>query len=183
MNYAKDAFETMSRGRFITSNSLDDHERMVYNDIEENLEEYNAFFGQLGLFIECGQGYFLLCRKESRVDLERKVQNLYAWLRVFDFLCTFDTSLGVGYEFRKVEIEERMHDQIEFREKGQNLFESITRYSDIAEKLVSLLRNSGYIELVDTATERYRVTTAIRYMEELVASLTIEENEENETAQ
>lgn len=89
----------------------------------------------------------------------------------------------MGYEFRKVEIEERMHDQIEFREKGQNLFESITRYSDIAEKLVSLLRNSGYIELVDTATERYRVTTAIRYMEELVASLTIEENEENETAQ
>lgn len=44
MKYTTEIFETLSRGKFISSNSLDKAQRNWYDDIDDNYQEYFDFF-------------------------------------------------------------------------------------------------------------------------------------------
>lgn len=52
----------MSRGTFISVDSADTEIKHLYADIVENLADYEAYFIELGLRLESGDGYFYFSR-------------------------------------------------------------------------------------------------------------------------
>ena len=47
MKYTSEVFQRLSRGQFISSNSIDSDTRAIYNDIEENQQDYEDYFAIL----------------------------------------------------------------------------------------------------------------------------------------
>ena len=179
MNYTKEAFEYMNKGKFIVSDSYEPEMKSIYEDIDDNFEEYNTFFEHLGLFIERGDGYFSLCRKETRMDLERKIKVYIKWIKLYSFLISYHSSFRRGTVFTKSSIEEKMHDDAEVRDKGLALFDEKTQ-SDIVEKVIKMLADVNFIEELSASEGKYRVTAAFNYLENLIECINIEADVEDE---
>ena len=48
----------LSRGGFIAADSLDSTTRHLFDDIEENYEDYADYYREIGLRLEAGNGYY-----------------------------------------------------------------------------------------------------------------------------
>lgn len=70
MRYTTEIFETLSKGKFISANSLDKTQQHWFDDIEDNFQGYYDFFIQIGYSLEGGNGYCFFTRPMSKVDLE-----------------------------------------------------------------------------------------------------------------
>lgn len=55
MRYTTEIFETLSKGKFISANSLDKTQQHWFDDIEDNFQEYYDFFIQIGYSLEGGK--------------------------------------------------------------------------------------------------------------------------------
>jgi len=66
MKYIQRVFERLSRGGFISSDSVDEDTRNIFLDLDEYREEYSAYFAQIGFILEEGNGYFYFSRKVYR---------------------------------------------------------------------------------------------------------------------
>src|SRR5687768_226188 len=94
-----DIFEMLSKGQFICGNG-DDKSRYLYNIIDgENFEIFHEYFEAIGFVIECGEEYFYFSRKESKANLERKLETALKWIDILDFLKSYDASFGSGHRF------------------------------------------------------------------------------------
>ena len=75
----------------------------------------------------------------------------------------------------------KMDSDIELREKAKSLYENKVRNDEICERLVEELSRQCFIELLDDAAQRYQVTAAYRYLEDIVELIAF--NEEDETTE
>lgn len=108
MKYTSEIFQRLSRGQFISSNSIDADTRAIYNDIEENQQEYEDYFGKIDFQLSCGDGFYYFSRKEAKVIIENKLQALFSWIGYLDFLKTYDTAFDAGTQFSLVQMEVRL---------------------------------------------------------------------------
>ena len=99
MKYTNVIFQRLSRGQFISSNSIDADTRAIYNDIEENQQEYEDYFSQIDFQLSSGDGFYYFSRKETKVITENKLQSLFSWIDYLDFLKTYDTAFDAGTLF------------------------------------------------------------------------------------
>lgn len=53
-NNTQRIYERLSRGEFLSVDSIDASTRHLYEDIEENLEDYTDYFGRLGCNLKRG---------------------------------------------------------------------------------------------------------------------------------
>lgn len=66
-NNTKRIYDRLSRGEFLSVDSADSTVRHLYDDIEENLDDYADYFREIGLQLESGNGYFYFSHiEESR---------------------------------------------------------------------------------------------------------------------
>ena len=65
MKYTKEIFDILSRGGFISQNSLIDKRSHYYDAIEDDFEAYQQYFAGIGLLLEAGNGYFYFSRSET----------------------------------------------------------------------------------------------------------------------
>ena len=71
-NNTKRIYDRLSRGEFLSVYSADSTVRHLYDDIEENLDDYADYFREIGLQLESGNGYFYFSRiGESRQTIEQ----------------------------------------------------------------------------------------------------------------
>lgn len=172
-------FERLSRGAFITVDSSDTDVRYLYNDLEENREEYGSYFEELGLRLDGGDGYFYFSRiSESKQNMEKKLQTFAQWIDILDFLKTFDNTFSVGRQFRSSKILENINLDVELRDKSRKLFRKQKNHAEIVQKLLDELTAKGYAERINEEDGTYKVTSAFRYLEELVNLITIYNEEE-----
>ena len=61
-NNTQRIYERLSRGEFLSVDSTDSSIRHLYEDIEENVEDYADYFKEIGLQLESGNGYFYFSR-------------------------------------------------------------------------------------------------------------------------
>ena len=57
MKYTSEVFQRLSRGQFISSNSIDTETRAIYSDIEENQQEYEDYFSMIDFLLSSGDGF------------------------------------------------------------------------------------------------------------------------------
>lgn len=177
MRYTKEIFEILSRGGFISQNSISPQRTHLYDAIEDDFQQYQEYFEGIGFLLEGGNGYYYFSRSESKVELADKVQRMPDWIDRIDFLKTFNTAFGSGFSFRKSNILEKFSSDIELKEKARHLYTELKTNDDKIDKLIGDLDRQGFVELENELDSTYKVTAAFHYIEELIDCLTIIDTE------
>ena len=180
-NNTKRIYDRLSRGEFLSVDSADSTVRHLYDDIEENLDDYADYFREIGLQLESGNGCFYFSRiGESRQTIEQKLESFSKWLDYLDFLKCYNQSCTAGYQFRKSHLIEQISLDIELKEKANHLFRKYGAGSniEIVGKLLQEMQNMGFAECVSELDETFKVTSAFRYVEELVEIIQIANEDE-----
>ena len=94
MKYVQKVFDRLSRGGFISSDSVDEGIRSIFIDLDDHKEEYSEYFAQIGFILEEGNGFFYFSRKESKTSLVDKLKKFGHWIDILDFLKAWQPSLG-----------------------------------------------------------------------------------------
>lgn len=187
-NFTSEIFEILSKGQFISSNTSDANIRQLYNEIDENnnFENFYDYFIEIKLILERGDEYFYLSRKESKVDLERKLKKALQWIDILDFLKTYDNSFGSGYRnFTSSDIFVRTNVDAELKSKLDALkqYFNASKPLEIIDEMLKTLQNDRFIEVENSITESYKVLAAFGYLENLVATINITEEIDHEIPQ
>lgn len=180
-NNTRRIYERLSKGEFLSVDSADLSTRHLYEDIEENQEDYAEYFREIGLQLESGNGYFYFSRiGEVKQSIESKLESFAKWLDYLDFLKCYNQSFTAGYQFRKSQLIEQISCDIELKEKAGQLFKKYgaASYQDIVNKLLQEMENIGFAECISAQDETYKVTSAFNYAEELVNMIQIANEDE-----
>lgn len=180
-NNTQRIYERLSRGEFLSVDSTDTSIRHLYEDIEENLDDYADYFKEIGLQLESGNGYFYLSRiGEGKQSVEQKLDSFSKWLDYLDFLKCYNQSFTAGYQFRKSNLVEQISLDIELKEKAGHLFKKygVGSNLDIVNKLLQEMQSMGFAECISEQDETYKITSAFRYAEELINMIQIANEDE-----
>jgi len=180
MKYVQQVFDRLSRGGFISADSVDETVRRIFIDLDDCREEYADYFDKIGFILEEGNQYFYFSRKESKTALADKLKRFGHWIDVLDFLKAWEPAFGPGFTFLTADLLVKIDSDIELREKVTALYENKVKNDEICERLVEELSGKGYIELMDDVAMRYQATAAYRYLEDMVELIAF--NEEDEIA-
>ncbi len=180
-NNTQRIYERLSRGEFLSADSSDTSIRHLYEDIEENFDDYADFFKEIGLQLEAGNGYFYFSRiGEGKQSIEQKLESFSKWLDYLDFLKTYNQSFTAGYQFRKSHLIEQISLDIELKEKAGHLYKKygVGSYLEIVNKLLQEIQGMGFAECISEQDETYKITSAFHYAEELVNMIQIANEDE-----
>lgn len=180
MKYTKEVFQRLSKGQFVSGNSIDSETRAIYSDIEDNQQEYEDYFRLIDFQLSAGDGFYYFSRKEPRVNVENKLQSLFSWIDYLDFLKTYDTTFGAGTQFKLAQIEIRLSADLELKEKLARLFPDKQSNRDKIQSLANALVGIGFAELVNEVEEMYQVTSAFHYIEQIICCINIDEEVKDE---
>ncbi len=179
LNNTQKVYERLIRGGFLAVDSSKADIKHLYQDVEENYEEYVEFFRQIGFRLESGNGYFYFSTiNESKTDIERRLAAFCKWIDYLDFLKTFDTTFSIGYQFNKARIVNEIDVNADLKDKARHLFSQQMPFPEKVDKLIGELDTMGFAELIEDETATYKVTSAFRYAEDLVNLLTIYNEDE-----
>ena len=143
-NNTQRIYERLSRGEFLSVDSTDSSIRHLYEDIEENVEDYADYFKEIGLQLESGNGYFYFSRiSEGKQSIEQKLDSFSKWLDYLDFLKCYNQS-----------------------------------FTAVVNKLLQEMLSMGFAECISEQDETYKITSAFRYVEELVNMIQIANEDE-----
>lgn len=66
-------FERLSKGEFLSVDSSNQTIKHLFNDIEENYQDYYDYFNEIGFSLDGGVGYYYFSRiNEKPQSIERK---------------------------------------------------------------------------------------------------------------
>lgn len=183
-NSTGNIFEYLQKGLFISSNSVDETLRNLYDQIEDNFESLSLFFAQIGYTLEHGNEYFYFSRNEPRMTLEQKIQRAYYWIDVLDLFKTYDETFGPGYRFHPEQILVEANINVVLQNKLDSLrkhFSDKDIRKDILDNVIRQLTKDSFLELENDKTNTYKVMSAWHYLERLIESINIyDETEEDE---
>ena len=169
LNYTEEIFNILSRGGFISNNS-------VQTKIKR---EYDEYYQGIGFHLEAGDGYFFFTRKENKVDLLRKLEAVSKWIDYLTFLKTYNSAFGAGLVFSAADIVVRINCDMELKELAGKLFSEKKSYDEIVEKLISELDRMGFIEQQDEVEKTWKVLASFHYIEELIDCISITDDTDN----
>ena len=177
-------FEYLQKGLFISSNSVDETLRNLYDQIEDNFESLSLFFAQIGYTLEHGNEYFYFSRNEPRMTLEQKIQRAYYWIDVLDLFKTYDETFGPGYRFQPEQILVEANINVVLQNKLDSLrkhFSDKDIRKDILDNVIRQLTKDSFLELENDKTNTYKVMSAWHDLQRLIESINIyDETEEDE---
>ena len=183
MKYTSEVFQRLSRGQFISSNSIDAETRAIYSDIEENQQEYEDYFSKIDFLLSSGDGFYYFSRKEAKVVTENKLQSLFSWIDYLDFLKTYDTTFDAGTQFSLVQMEVKLSTIPGLKEKLAQMFPGKLTNRQKLEALAAAMESMGIAEMVNEADGTYQVTNAFHYIEQIILCINIDEDVKDEIPQ
>ncbi len=186
--YTSDIFEILKRGQFISSNSPNERIQKLYRVLEEKdtFNDLYEYFLKINYILEYGNEYFYFSRKEKNVDLERKINMVFQWIDILDFFKTYDTSFDVGFRFSPADIVNQLKNNVDLKSK----LESFKRmggdrknYTERVKKLIERLEKDGFVAIENEISETYKVLTSFNYLKEIVNTINIPEEIDDEISE
>lgn len=183
--YTSDIFDVLRKGQFICSNSPNDHIQTLYKVLEDEntFEDLYEYFYQINYILEHGNEYFYFSRSEKNADLDRKLEKAYGWIDILDFLKTFDSAFDVGFRFTPAEIVNQLKNNADLKSKLDTLKKVGAykkNYSDRIKKIIEKLEKDNFVSLENEVSETYKVLTSFNYLKDLITTINIPEEIENE---
>jgi hypothetical protein len=176
-------FERLSKGQFICSNSTDDSICRLYDIVHENETVLNDYFAAIDFELERGDQYFYFSKIEAKSDIENKIIKAEKWIDLIDFLKAYDNSFSNGFRFHPNDIEIKIRVDLNLRDKLDSLKRYIGDHKSYEEKinsLIKILEKDGLVELENEISKQYKVVAAFGYIEELILSINLPEETQNE---
>lgn len=176
--YTADIFETLSKGKFICSNSVDDNNRKLYTVVEENFDDLYTYFMAIGFVLEKGDEYFYFSRNEVKASMESKIEQAYRWVDVVDFFMAFNNGFAPGFRFTaadilvQVKIDASLKDKLEIMKRLTGDGSYHERINNLVEKQ---LCTPGFAELENELSGQYKVLASFNYIKQLIVSIQIQE--------
>lgn len=186
MNYIKEIFQKLTKGQFLSHNSNNSEDRRMYSDLDENFQEYYDYYKQIGLILVRADNYFHFTREVDEVKTEDKLRGMYCYI---DYLHVLEESTR-----HKVDVGETI--TISMVEKTvtetQTLQDYIYKHMVNKDKpettcrgvIIDMFReltNKGFFELIDKNTDKYLVTDAFAYLQDIVELIKPKSDTYNET--
>ena len=173
LNYTEEIFNILSRGGFISNNSVQAKIKRYYDAIEDHQAEYDEYYQGIGFHLEAGDGYFFFSRKETKGDLQLRVCSGSRWIDYLTFLKTYNSAFGSGLVFSAADIVVSINCDMELKELAGKLFSEKKSYDEIVDKLIGELVRMGFIEQQDEVEKNWKVLTSFHYIEELIDCISI----------
>lgn len=177
-------FEYLQKGLFISSNSVNETMRDLYDQTDDHFESLSLFFSQIGYTLERGNEYFYFSRTEPRITLEQKILRAYYWIDVLDLFKTYDETFGPGYRFQPEQILVETNINVMLQNKLDGIrkhFSDKDVRKDILENMIRQLTKDSFLELENEKTNTYKVMSSWHYLERLIESINIyDETEDDE---
>lgn len=178
-------FDYLQKGLFISSNSVNENVRDLYDQIDENFEALSVYFSQIGCTLERGNEYFYFSRTEPRITLEQKILRAYYWIDVLDLFKTYDETFGPGRRFQPEQILVEANINVMLQNKLDGIrkhFSDKDVRKDVLDNMIRQLTKDSFLELENEKTNTYKVMSSWHYLERLIESINIydETEEENE---
>lgn len=183
--FLKEIFDLLSKGNFISANSKVYRHRQLFNQIEEHFEEMFDYFGAIGFTLEAGNNYYYFSKEEANYILERKIETFYKYIDILAFFADFDNSFGEGYQFSMTDIEQKSKVDTNLQQQLFEVTRDISENSSYYERVSHLVRKmtkEGFFECEDEERRDYRVLSAYNYLQNIVKSIDIDYEEEEEEA-
>jgi hypothetical protein len=183
--YTSEIFDVLRKGQFICSNSPDDEIQTLYKVLEdtETFEDLYEYFYQINYILEQGNEYFYFSRTEKNVDLDRKLEKAFTWIDILDFFKTFDSSFDVGFRFSPSDIVNQLKNNADLKTKLDNLkkySEDKKTYTERIKKIIENLIKDNFITLENEISETYKVLTSLNYLKDIISTINIPEEIDNE---
>ncbi len=167
--YKKQIYQILSKGKFICQASTDHQIRMLYENIQENEDAYCSYFAEEGLILDHGRGYYQFCYDTETDNVASAILVIKRYITIFSILIAWRDSIGPGDTFQKKEL-------LDAANAGgdEDFLRELTSYAkrdsnrDVINDLIATLRADGIIEkFVENDTEKFYVTSAYNYLEDL----------------
>ncbi|MDW5288778.1 condensin complex protein MksE [Formosa sp. PL04] len=183
--YTSEIFDVLRRGQFICSNSPKDNIQILYKVLEDEdtFNDLHNYFKQINYILEQGNEYFYFSRLEKNVDLDRKLEKVFNWIDILDFFKTFDSSFDVGFRFTPSDVVNQLKNNADLKSKLDYLKKisgDKKSYIDRIKKIIEKLEKENFITLESEISETYKVLTSFYYLKEIVTTINIPEETENE---
>jgi len=178
----KEIWEKLSKGKFISANSQEYQQRQLYKNLEENEDEYRSFFSEIGYTLDHGRDYYQFCREVTVENTDISLNGLKKYLVLCNILKAWREDFFVGLDFRKTAFLEAIAEDPDLLSKVRE-FSKKENYKEIVNDILSTLRQDGFIERIpDDETEKYFVTSAFNYIEDIFNNTIIyNEGQDDET--
>jgi hypothetical protein len=181
--YTVDIFETLSKGKFICSNSVDESNSKLYSVVEDNFDELYSYFIAIGFILEKGDEYFYFSRSEIKATLENKIEQAYRWVDVVDFFMNFNNAFAPGFRFSTSDIQQQVKVDANLKDKLE-IMKRLTGDGTYVERINTLIEKQlvqpGYIELENELTNQYKVLASYNYIKQLILSIQISDETTDE---
>jgi len=181
-NLKKDVFELLSKGGFICSNSSKAQIQKLYNYIDENFDELDAYFIEINYILTQGDEYYHFTRPEQKVDMTRKLEQAFRWIDIVDFFKSYDSSFGSGYRFepQEISVQLKVNATLKSKLKALRKYTQTDNELDGIRKLVERLRSDGFVELENEISDSYKVLASFSYLEALILNINLSEEVQDE---
>ncbi len=177
-------FEYLQKGLFISSNSVSETVRDLYDQTDDHFESLSLYFSQIGYTLERGNEYFYFSRTEPRITLEQKILRAYCWIDILDLFKTYDETFGPGYRFQPEQILVETNINVMLQNKLDGMrkhFSDKDVRKDVLENMIRQLTKESFLELENEKTNTYKVMSSWHYLERLIESINIyDETEDDE---
>ena len=184
--HTADIFDTLSKGKFICSNSVDDSNRRLYNVVDENFDDLYHYFIAIGFVLERGDEYFYFSRNEVKAALENKIEQAYRWIDVVDFFMAFNSSFAPGFRFTVSDVAQQVKVDASLKDKLE-IMKRLTGEGKYDERINTLIERQlctpGFAELENELTNEYKVLASFNYIKQLIVSIQIQESAAHEMPQ
>ncbi|WP_319481256.1 hypothetical protein [uncultured Draconibacterium sp.] len=180
-------FDILSKGQFICSNAINSQRRYLYQYIEENIDELEPKFIDIGYQLENGNNYYYFSRpNESTQNVENKIEKGLRWLDILAFFTTFRKDLCRGARFKLFDILQQIDINMSLKEQLTDLQKRTNpsrNYQEMLNDLIREVQKEGFIDLENEMDQTWKIMDSWDYMEKLVMAVNIQDEEINNQPQ
>ena len=174
-------FDILSKGQFVCSNAIDSQRRHLYKYIEENFDELEPKFREIGYQLEDGSNYYYFSRpNESNQNVESKIEKALRWLDILAFFTTFRKDLCRGTRFQPYDILKQVEINLSLKEQLADLQKRTNpgkNYQEMLNDLIKEVQKEGFIDLENEMDQIWKILDSWDYMEKLVMAVNIQDDE------
>jgi len=174
-------FDILSKAQFVCSNAIDSQRRHLYQYIEENFEELEPKFREIGYQLEDGNNYYYFSRpNESNQNVESKIEKALRWLDILAFFTTFRKDLCRGARFQPYDILKQVEINLSLKEQLADLQKRTNpgkNYQEMLNDLIKEIQKEGFIDLENEMDQTWKILDSWDYMEKLVMAVNIQDDE------
>jgi hypothetical protein len=174
-------FDILSKGQFICSNAIDPQRRHLYEYVEENFEDLEPKFREIGYQLEDGNNYYYFSRpNESNQNVENKIEKALRWLDILAFFTTYRKDLCRGARFKLFDILNQIDINLSLKEQLTDLQKRSTsgkNYQEMLNDLIKEMQKEGFVDLENEMEQTWKILDSWDYMEKMVMVVNIQEGE------